>query len=46
MLNEKLLWISNLKDKKNYNEELGDKVRTKIGELSIKSFQIKTKWGI
>lgn len=46
MLTEKLLWVSNLKDKRNYNEELSNKVKDKITELVNKSLEIKTKWGI
>lgn len=46
VLTEKLLFISNLKDKRNYNEELSNKVNIKIQELVNKSIQIKIKWGI
>lgn len=45
-LTERLLFISNLKDKRNYNEELSNKVKDKITELVNTSIQIKTKWGI
>ena len=45
-LTERLLFISNLKDKRNYNEELVNKVNIKIQELVNKSLEIKTKWGI
>lgn len=45
-LTERLLFISNLRDKRNYNEELSNKVNDKITELVNKSIQIKTKWGI
>ena len=45
-LTERLLFISNLKDKRNYNEELSNKVNDKITVLVNTSIQIKTKWGI
>ena len=45
-LTERLLFISNLRDKRNYNEELANKVNIKIQELVNKSLEIKTKWGI
>ena len=45
-LTERLLFISNLMDKRNYNEELVNKVNIKIQELVNKSLEIKTKWGI
>lgn len=46
VLSERLLFISNLKDKKNYNEDRANKCSIKIKELSDISWEIKTKWGI
>ncbi len=43
---ERLRWITDMNDKRNYNPELAEKIRIKVSELQDKYFAIKDSLGI
>lgn len=45
-LNARLLYVGNMNDKRNYNEELATKMSNKSRELNHTLCELKTKWGI